>query len=114
MTAGQTTGRLSNVSLAPALLAGLLAATLLSGALIGAALTLQIRSTDSTASTIGTAAQPAATFDAVQFRAEERAAPQAPAKFDAVKFREEERSVPVLAPAPGGHDRPIVSNEHGK
>jgi hypothetical protein len=75
MTAGQNTRRLSTVSLAPALLAALLAATLLAGVLIGAALALQLGSGTS-ASVIGAGAQPAATFDAVKFRAEEHAAIQ--------------------------------------
>jgi hypothetical protein len=42
MTAGQSTRRLSNVSLAPVSLAALLAATLLGGTMIGAAITLQV------------------------------------------------------------------------
>jgi hypothetical protein len=90
MTAGQTTGRLSNVSLAPALLGALLSIALIGGALVGAALTLQVRSVDVTDATTGAAAGPTATFDAAKFRAEERAVPQPP--FDAVKFRAEERS----------------------
>jgi len=73
MTAGQSTPRLSKVSLAPAPLAALLAATLLGGATIGAALTRQFPSTDSGAAGLGAAGQPGATFDAVRFRAEEHA-----------------------------------------
>jgi hypothetical protein len=70
MTAGQSTRPVSNVSLAPAPLAALLAATLLGGAMIGAGITLQLGSTDAGTATIGTAAHPAA-FDAPAFRAEE-------------------------------------------
>ena len=73
MTAGQSTRRLSNVSLAPASLAALLAATLLGGTLIGAAITLQVDSIDAGAAAIGATAQPAATVDDVRFGAEELA-----------------------------------------
>ena len=49
MTTGQSTRPLSNVSLAPAPLAALLAATLLGGAMIGAAITLQFGSPNAAA-----------------------------------------------------------------
>jgi hypothetical protein len=73
MTAGQGTRRMSNVSLAPAPLAALLATTLLAGAVLGATITLQANSTDTSAATGHGAAQPAATFDIAEFRAGERA-----------------------------------------
>jgi hypothetical protein len=92
MTAGQTTRRMSNVSLAPAPLAGLLAAALVTGAMLGAGITLQVGSTASNAALAGAAAQPAPTFDAAGFRAEERAPLTG---FDDVTFRAEEREVLV-------------------
>jgi len=72
MTAGQSTRRLSNGTLAQAPLAALLAATLLGGAMIGAGVTQYLGSTGAGSGTIGLEAQPAATFDAPAFRAEER------------------------------------------
>lgn len=72
MTAGHSTRRLSNGSLATAPLAALLAATLLGGAMIGAGVTQYLGSTDAGTGTIGLEAQPAGTFDAPAFRAEER------------------------------------------
>jgi hypothetical protein len=97
MTAGQGTRRLTNISLAPAPLAALLAATLVGGAMIGAGITQQLGSTGSSAALTGAAVQPAATFDAVKFRAEEREV-LAPQEFDAVKFRAEERELVVAEP----------------
>ena len=98
MTAGQNTRRMSKISIAPAPLAALLAATLLGGATIGAAITLQLGSTDGGAAAIGAAAQPVEAFDDVQFRAEERApiVAQPAAAFDDVQFRAEERA-PIVA-----------------
>lgn len=52
MTAGRTTRRLSDVSLAPATLATLLAATLLGGAVAGAAITGNASSVDTGAAPI--------------------------------------------------------------
>jgi hypothetical protein len=89
MTAGQSTQR-SNGSLAPAPLAALLAATLLGGAMIGAGIALQLGSTDGVTATIGTAAHPAAIFDAPAFRAEEHRALAGNRDFDAPAFRAEE------------------------
>jgi hypothetical protein len=85
---------MSNVSLAPAPLAALLAATLVAGATIGAGITLQVGSSGSVAVN-ESAAQPTATFDAVGFRAEERAPL---IEFDGAKFRAEEREVLVIKP----------------
>jgi hypothetical protein len=73
MTAGQRTRRVSNVSLAPAPLAALLAATLVGGAIIGTGITLQLGSIDTKVAAIGAAAGTAATFDPARFRAEEQA-----------------------------------------
>lgn len=98
MTAGQSTRRLSIVSLASAPLAALLAATLLGGAVIGAGVALQLGSTDPETATIA-AAQPAAAFDAVKFRAEEHGALTPQAASDATKFRAEENG--ALAPQTG-------------
>ena len=96
MTAGQNTRRMSNVSLAPAPLAALLAMALLGGAAVGAGITLQLGSTAPNAGLAGAAAHPAATFDAVQFRAEEREV--LVTEFDGAKFRAEEREVLVTKP----------------
>jgi hypothetical protein len=74
MAAGHDTRHLSNISLARGPLAALLAATLLGGAMIGAAITAQSRPTDTTRAAIPVPVQPAATFDAVRFRAEEHGA----------------------------------------
>ena len=90
MTAGQSTRRLSNGSLAAAPLAALLAATLLGGAMIGAGVTLQLGTTGADTATIG-AAQPAATFDAVKFRAEEHAAFAPKAGFDVLGTQRRDR-----------------------
>jgi hypothetical protein len=70
VTAGQSTRRFSNVSLAPSLLAAVLAVTLLSGALIGAAVRQQVGSMDAKTPAAGAAAQPAATFDIEKHRGE--------------------------------------------
>jgi len=78
MTAGQSTGRISTVSLAPGLLAALLAAMLFTGTVIGAAIT-QLAWSDSAAEALG-AAPPAVTYDAVQ------------SQLDAVKLRADERA----------------------
>jgi hypothetical protein len=85
MTAGQSTRRLANVSVAPAPLAALLAATLLGGAMIGAGVTLQLGSTDAGAATIGEA-QPAGAYDAAGFRADHGALARG-ADLDGAAFR---------------------------
>ena len=72
MTAGHGTHRLASGSLAAAPLAALLAGTLLAGGVIGAAITQGLGSTTTESGSIGTAA-PAATFNAITFRADERA-----------------------------------------
>lgn len=105
MTAGQTTRRLSNVSLAPAALAALLAATLLSGAMIGGAITIQLGSNHVAAPAIG-GVQPAAPFDAVQFRLDEHAGLAPQARFDIVQFRAGER-----APLDGSTGSGTVNSE---
>jgi len=87
MTAGQSTRHLSNVSLAPAPLAALLAATLVAGAMIGAGIT-QLGSTESSGALNGAAAQPAG------FRADDR-------ELDGAGFRNEEREVLVANPDSG-------------
>jgi hypothetical protein len=87
MTAGQSTRRLSNVSLAPAPLAALLAATLVAGAMIGAGIT-QLGSTGSSAALNGAAAQPAG------FRADDR-------ELDGAAFRAKGRGVLVANPDSG-------------
>jgi hypothetical protein len=102
MTAGQSTRHLSRVSIAPAPLAALLAATLVGGSIIGAGITLQLGSTDTNSAAIGAPARAAATFDAVKFRAEEHAALLPQAEFDAVKFRAEEHAALVTKSGPGG------------
>ena len=91
MTAGQSTRSYPTVSLAPAPLASLLAVALIIGAMLGAGITLQLGSSASNTVLAGAAAHPAVTFDAIKFRAEERAPLQVP--FDANKFRAEERAV---------------------
>ena len=68
MTAGQSTRRLSTVSLAPAPLAALLAATLLGGAMIGAGVTQYLGSTNAGTPTIGVSSEPAGTYDGAAFR----------------------------------------------
>ena len=68
MTAGQSTRRLSTVSLAPAPLAALLAATLLGGAMMGVGITQYLGSTDAGTPTIGLIAEPAGTYDGAAFR----------------------------------------------
>jgi hypothetical protein len=87
MTAGQSTRRLANVSVAPAPLAALLAATLLGGAMIGAGLTLQLGSTDAGAATIDQAAQPPGAYDAAGFRADRQGALAPGADLDGAAFR---------------------------
>jgi hypothetical protein len=137
MTAGQSTGHVSSFPLAPAPLAALLGATLLAGALIGAATTAQLNSTDVNRGPDTAAGQPAATFDAVKFRAEERQMTIAVGEsasvtqeqadkmkearvgnagtgypqptFDAVKFRAEERATPVQRT-----ERNLISSRPGK
>ena len=99
MTAGQNTRHMSNVSLAPAPLAALLAAAVLGGAALGAGITLQLGSSGSAASN-NAAVQPAPTFDAAGFRAEERAPLMI--EFDGAKFRAEEREVLVTKPDRAG------------
>jgi len=86
MTAGQSTRRLANVSVAPAPLAALLAATLLGGAMIGAGVTLQLGSTGTGAATIGEA-QPAGAYDAAGFRAAQHGALAPGADLDGAAFR---------------------------
>jgi hypothetical protein len=87
MTAGQSTRRYSNASLAPAPLAALLAATLMAGAMIGAGIT-QLGSTGSSAALNRAAAQPAG------FTADDRA-------FDGAGFRTEGRENLVAKPDSG-------------
>jgi hypothetical protein len=91
MTAGQTTRRLSSPSLAPVPLAALLVAALLGGAILGAAITMKVGSNGVAAPAIGIV-QPAAPFDAVQFRLEEHAGLAPQATFDIVRFRAGERA----------------------
>ncbi len=67
MTAGQSTRRLSTVSLAPAPLAALLAATLFGGAMVGAGVTQYLGSTNAGTPTI-LSAQPAGAYDGAAFR----------------------------------------------
>jgi hypothetical protein len=86
MTAGQSARRLANVSVAPAPLAALLAATLLGGAVIGAGVTLQLGSTDAGAATIGET-QPAGAYDAAGFRADKQGALARGADLDGAAFR---------------------------
>ncbi|HEV8281472.1 MAG TPA: hypothetical protein VGQ02_06415 [Candidatus Limnocylindrales bacterium] len=108
MTAGQSTRHLSNVSLAPAPLAALLAATLMAGAMIGAGIT-QLGSTGSSAAVNGAAAQPAGfpaydrALDGAGFRtaaqpaglrADDRA-------LDGAGFRSEGREILVAKPDSG-------------
>jgi hypothetical protein len=86
-------GRLSRATaLAP--LAALVGGSLLAGAFIGAALTWQL---DRSITNESAVAGSQLTFDAVQFRAEERARIATPrVTFDAVQFRADERA--PLAP----------------
>jgi hypothetical protein len=112
MTAGQSTRRYPNVSLAPAPVATLLAVALIIGVMLGAAITLQLGSSGSNANLAGAAAQPAATFDAIKFRAEERAPLQVP--FDAVKFRAEERAPLVAKPDSGASGSNLTDDLRGK
>jgi hypothetical protein len=100
---------MSSVPLAPAPLAALLGATLLAGALIGAATMAQLSSTDVNRGAGSAAGQPAATFDAVKFRAEERATLYSQPSFDAAKFRAEERATPVQRTEPN-----LISSRPGK
>lgn len=89
--AAQTTSRQApaGMSLAPFTLGAMLLASLLGGGVIGAAVGAQM-DLSFPGSQAGRA--PAAQFDAVGFRAEERAPLGAPwATFDAVQFRAEER-----------------------
>lgn len=86
---------MSSISLAPAALAGLVGLTLVAGGLIGAAITSPIRSAETNQVTISAAGRPAATFDAVEFRAGERGTLVANPTFDAVEFRAEERGILV-------------------
>jgi hypothetical protein len=127
MTAGQNTRRLTNVSLAPAPLAALLAAALVGGAILGAGITLQLGSTASNTALAGAAAQPAPTFDAPGFRADERAVQAefddvtfraeeraAQAEFDDVKFRAEERGDLVAKPDYGAATSEHIERRGGK
>jgi len=68
MTAGQSTRRLSTVSLAPAPLVALLAATLFGGAMVGAGVTQYLGATNAGTSTIGLASEPAGAYDGAAFR----------------------------------------------
>jgi hypothetical protein len=95
MTAGQSTGRLSSVALAPAPLAAILGATLLAGAAIGAATMAQLNPTEISRGSVSAPGQPGATFDAPKFRAEERGTLVPQPTFDAPKFRAEERGTLV-------------------
>jgi len=112
MTAGQSTRSYSNQSLAPAPLAALLALALLAGALLGAGITLQLGSSGSNAGVASTVVQPAPTFDAAGFRAEERAPLQAP--FDDIKFRAEERGLTVATPDSGASGSERTDNGPGR
>lgn len=100
MTAGQHTSRLSNATLAQAPLVALLAATLLGGVAIGAAINKPAHAINS-----GSAAPPATMFNATEFRAGERA--PLPATFDSRAFRAGERAPLVVQPAAGP-----LSTEH--
>lgn len=86
-TGNRTLGPIdSTIRIAPLILATLLSTTFLAGVLVMSALTTLRPSQPATAAGV-------ATFDAVSFRAEERAAIQPSATFDAVKFRAEERTL---------------------
>jgi hypothetical protein len=108
MTAGQSTRHLSNVSLAPAPLAALLAATLMAGAMIGAGIT-QLGSTGSSAALNGAAAQPAGlraddrALDGAGFRtiAQPAGFPADDRAFDGAGFRNEGREILVAKPDSG-------------
>jgi hypothetical protein len=100
MTASQHTSRISNVTLAPVPLAVLLAATLLGGVGLGAVINMQAETLKSGSAAV----QPASAFDAVEFRAGERA--PLPASFDSSSFRAQERA-PLVQPATGP-----LSTEH--
>jgi len=114
MTARQSTRHWSSVSLAPAPLAALLAATLVGGAMIGAGITLQLGSTDTNSAAIGAPAQAAATFDAVRFRAEEHTALLPQEGFDPVKFRAEEHAALVIKSGPGSVSSEQKDRKGGK
>jgi hypothetical protein len=114
MTAGQNTRHVSNLSIAPAPLAALLAAALVGGSIIGAGITLQLGSTDTNSAAIGAPAQAGATFDAVRFRAEEHTALLPQAEFDAVKFRAEEHAALVTKSGPGGVSSEQKDRKGGK
>ena len=87
MTAGQSTRRLANVTVAPAALAALLAVTLLGGAVIGAGVTKQLGSNGPGLAAIGET-QPAGAYDAAGFRAQH--GPLAPGTdLDGAAFRSE-------------------------
>jgi hypothetical protein len=90
------------VTLAPAPLVALVAATLLGGVAIGAAIDKQLEAIGSDGAA-GAVARPAATFNAVEFRAGERAPlGVAPATtFDADQFRAGERAPLGIQPASG-------------
>lgn len=86
-TGNRTLGPIhSTIRIAPLILTTLLTISFLAGVLAISALTT-LRPTQPAM------AAGAATFDAVKFRAEERAVIQPSATFDAVKFRAEERTL---------------------
>ena len=105
-TGNRTLGPIdSTIRVAPLILTTLLAASFLAGVLVMSALTTLRPAQAATEAGVATfdavkfraeeraAVRPSATFDAVKFRAEERAAVQPSATFDAVKFRAEERTL---------------------
>ena len=86
-TGNRTLGPIeSTIHIAPLILTTLLTISFLAGVLVISALTTLRPAQPATAAGV-------ATFDAVKFRAEERAAIQPSATFDAVKFRAEERTL---------------------
>jgi hypothetical protein len=112
MTAGQSTRHYSKVSLAPAPLTALLALALLGGAILGAGITLQLGSTGSNAALAGAAPQPAGSYDAAGFRAEERALSQG--QFDAAGFRHDERGLFVARPGSAASGAVQPDHRRGK
>jgi hypothetical protein len=85
-TGNRTLGPIhSTIRIAPLILTTLLTISFLAGVLAISALTTLRPTQPATAA--------GATFDAVKFRAEERAVIQPSATFDAVKFRAEERTL---------------------
>ncbi len=103
MTAGQGTRRgvASNVSLAPIALAGLIGATMLTGGMLGAAITSQIASFTASQPAVGTGSDSADSKALVQFRAGERQGQTPASEKDAVvEFRAGEHGAltPVTQP----------------